>query len=244
MKKGIGFDFIQRTKFQYLERSDQMRGVTQPPLVLSSDKGTVIDLPEPDRLDIPDVPLRKAIENRKSVRSYSTTPLSLEELSLLLWCTQGVREIIPTLTTLRTVPSAGARHALETYLLVNRIQDLPGGLYRYLPLDHKLLEIRRNNQIASQITEGCLGQDMVLRSAVTFLWTAVSYRMTWRYHQRGFRYLFLDCGHVCQNLYLAAEMINAGVCAIAAFLDDELNRILTLDGEEQFIIYLATVGKK
>ena len=244
MKKGIGFDFIQRTKFQYLERSDQMRGVTQPPLVLSSDKGTVIDLPEPDRLDIPDMSLRKAIENRRSVRSYSTTPLSLEELSLLLWCTQGVKEIIPALTTLRTVPSAGARHALETYLLVNRIQDLPEGLYRYLPLDHKLLEIRRDNRIASQITEGCLGQDMVLRSAVTFLWTAVSYRMTWRYSQRGFRYLFLDCGHVCQNLYLAAEMINAGVCAIAAFMDDELNRILTLDGEEQFTLYLATVGKK
>lgn len=84
---------------------------------------------------------------------------------------------------------------------------------------------------------------MVTASAVTFIWTAVIRRMTWRYGTRGYRYIFLDAGHVCQNLYLAAQEIGCGVCAMAAFDDEAMNRILNLDGEEQFTLYLATLGK-
>jgi SagB-type dehydrogenase family enzyme len=85
---------------------------------------------------------------------------------------------------------------------------------------------------------------MVKKSAVTFIWVAVPYRMTWRYGERGYRYLLLDAGHVCQNLYLAAENISSGVCAIAAYHDAMFNELLGLDGENQFVIYLGTVGKK
>ncbi|MFH1570318.1 MAG: SagB/ThcOx family dehydrogenase, partial [Gemmatimonadota bacterium] len=81
-------------------------------------------------------------------------------------------------------------------------------------------------------------------SAVTFFWVAVPRRTTWRYVERGYRYLHLDAGHVCQNLYLAAESIGAGTCAIAAFDDDALIDILGLDPQEAFVIYLATVGKR
>jgi SagB-type dehydrogenase family enzyme len=84
---------------------------------------------------------------------------------------------------------------------------------------------------------------MVNTSGVTFFWVAVSERMEWRYPVRGYRYLHLDAGHVCQNLYLAAEAISCGVCAIAAFDDEKVNEALNLDGENLFVIYVATVGK-
>jgi len=99
-------------------------------------------------------------------------------------------------------------------------------------------------EITEILTEACLKQPHVKNSAVTFFWVAVPLRMVWRYCQRGYRYLYLDAGHVCQNLYLLAESIHCGVCAIAAYDDDLVNQALQLDGEEQFAIYIATLGKK
>jgi len=85
---------------------------------------------------------------------------------------------------------------------------------------------------------------MVANCAVTFIWAADFYRMSWRYGERGLRYIYIDAGHVCQNLYLAAEAINSGVCAIGAYEDDIINEILGLDGENQFTVYVATLGKR
>ncbi|MGM0771651.1 MAG: SagB/ThcOx family dehydrogenase [Halobacteriota archaeon] len=138
--------------------------------------------------------------------------------------------------TFRTVPSAGARYALETYILANNVEGLEKGVYRFLPIEHKLLAIRTDSDIGNNITAACLDQKFVKENAATFIWTAITYRMTYRYGQRGYRYLHLDAGHVCQNLY--------GVCAIAAFMDDEMNDILGIDGKEEFTIYVATLGKQ
>lgn len=243
--KEIGSEFMEKTKYHYLDRSDQMKGLQQPPLELEYDRTkTSVDLPDPKEIKVSSISLREAIENRRSTRKYSQRTLTVEELSYLLWCTQGVKEVIPGSATFRTVPSAGARHAFETYLLVNNVEDLQRGIYRFLALEHKLLQINTAPNIADEITEACFGQVFVKRSAVTFIWTAVPYRMKWRYGERGYRYMHLDAGHVCQNLYLSAESIACGVCAIAAFSDDDMNRLLKVDGENQFVIYLATVGKK
>ena len=240
----IGKEFMEKTKYHHLDRSDQMKGLQPPPLELEYDETRkMIDLPAPKGIEIGDVNLREVIENRRSVRRYSPAPLMIEELSYLLWCTQGVKESIQRSATLRTVPSAGARHAFETYLLVNNVRDLQPGIYRFLALEHKLIEINIEPNLADRMTEACFGQKFVATSAVTFIWTAVPYRMNWRYGQRGYRYMHLDAGHVCQNLYLSAESINSGVCAIAAFSDDDMNRLLNLDGENHFVIYIATVGK-
>ena len=168
----------------------------------------------------------------------------MEQLSYLLWCTQGVKAVFQGAATLRNVPSAGARHAFETYLLINKVEGITPGLYRFLGLEHSLIPVLLDKDIADKITKACLNQNFVKSSAVTFLWIAVPYRMNWRYGERGYRYLYLDAGHVCQNLYISAESINCGTCAIAAYADDELNQILGLDGKEQFVIYLATVGLK
>jgi SagB-type dehydrogenase family enzyme len=241
----IGRKFIEMTKFEHLGVSDQMRGVRMPPLELPHEgSGDIIELPDPARIDPGRTDLRRAIEGRSSVRDYSRTPLSMDELSFTLWCTQGVKEVIPYSATLRTVPSAGARHALETYLLVNNVDGMEQGLYRFLAIEHRLARLESEAGVDERITAACLGQDMVRTSAVTFIWTAVPYRMNWRYGERGYRYLYLDAGHACQNLYLAAEAIDCGVCAIAAFLDDEMNRAIGVDGVDQFVIYIATIGKK
>ncbi|MBM4053720.1 MAG: SagB/ThcOx family dehydrogenase [Planctomycetes bacterium] len=245
MANGIGKEFMQMTKYQYLFPSDQMKGEQQPPLELSYDRTKpVIDLPKPENIVVKTVDLRRAIESRTSMRNYSKKPLMPEELSYLLWCTQGVKEIMPGAATFRNVPSAGARHCLETYLLVNNVTDILPGMYRFLACEHKLTELDVHPDIADKITEACLGQHMVKSCSVVFIWSSVAYRMKWRYGERGYRYMHLDAGHVCQNLYLSAASIDCGVCAIAAYSDDDLNNLLSLDGEEEFVIYLATVGKK
>ncbi|WP_406660401.1 SagB/ThcOx family dehydrogenase [Methanolobus sp. ZRKC3] len=240
----IGREFMEKTKFQYAERSDQSLGYPQPPLEKGAGGAEVIDLPEPAEVDVRKIDLREAIEGRSSFRDFSQEALSLGELSYLLWCTQGVRELMGNAATLRNVPSAGARHSIETYMLINNVEGLEEGLYLFLPIEHKLAKIKTGPVVAENIMAACLDQNFIGTSAVTFIWTAVIYRMKWRYGERGYRYINLDAGHVCQNLYLSTQSIDCGVCAIGAFFDDELNAVLGVDGEDEFAIYIATLGKK
>ncbi len=240
----LGRDFLKKTCYQFMGKSAQEKGVKQPPLELSYNKqNKIVPLPGPDSITINDIDLRNCIEQRRSVRSYSQETISLKELSFLLWITQGVRDIIKEKATFRNVPSAGARHAFETFLLINRVTNLKPGLYRYLALEHKLVEFNTESDISEKVTTGCQGQNFVKNSAVTFIWVAIAERMNWRYGERGYRYLFLDAGHVCQNLYLGSAAINCGTCAIGAYSDEYLNKLLDLDGYNHFVIYLATVGK-
>ena len=117
MSKDIGRIFMEKTKHKYLGESDQMKNLPQPPLELEYNPNQeLIDLPSIDSIKVKDMGLREAIASRKSLRKYSSTPLTLEELAYLLWCTQGVKKVTSRPATIRTVPSAGARHAFETYL--------------------------------------------------------------------------------------------------------------------------------
>lgn len=243
--KTTGRDFMVATFYENVSESPQDQGVLQPPLELPIPQGAeLIPLPKPAELDVPAIDLRKAIEQRRSLRKYKENPLTLAELSHLLWLTQGVKEVTKRPVTLRTVPSAGARHAFETYLLVNNVTGLEPGLYRFAACQHALIKLEMPENIRELVTHGCWDQKQVYHSAVTFLWVAVTERMAWRYVERGYRYLHLDAGHVCQNLYLAAESIHCGVCAIAAFHDELLNQTLGLDGENLFVIYAASLGKR
>ena len=243
--RGQGKEFMEKTKYRNLEKSDQVMKLPQPPLALSAEDGKPIhDLPDPRGIKVNPVDLSDAINSRVSVRAYSEEPLSLDELSYVLWSTQGVKEVTKRPATLRTVPSAGSRHCFETYVLVNRVDGLKPGLYRFIAVDHKLQEIDMSDDIAERVTQGCFGQRFVLSSAITLILTAVRYRMMWRYTERGYRYMHIDAGHVMQNLYLWAEAINSGVCAIAAFYDDQINETLGVDGEEQFTVYVGALGKK
>lgn len=241
----IGKEFMEFTKYKYLGESDQSQGLPQPPLERDYDiKANQIKLPPPDSLSLGNMPLVEAIVNRRSTRQYEDTSLTLEELSFLLWCTQGVKRTKPGVATLRTVPSAGCRHPFETWLLINNVEGVKKGLYSFIASEHKLVEVTTNDGIAERVVAGCCGQGFVGTSAVTFIWAADVYRTKWRYGERSYRYIHLDAGHVSQNLYLSAESIGCGVCAIAAFDDDEINGVLGLDGEKQFVVYVNTVGKK
>ncbi|RLE36903.1 nitroreductase [Candidatus Acetothermia bacterium] len=244
MREKTGEEFMQNTFYRNMGRSDQEKGLPQPPLELPSEQGERINLPAPSALSLGATPLNDVIAARRSLRRYSPAPLTLEELSFLLWCTQGVKKVVPGRATFRTVPSAGARHPFETYLLINRVQGLSPGIYRFLAIDHQLVQLETTPGITDRVVAVCLDQEFIKQSAATFFWVAVPYRTTWRYGARGYRYLHLDAGHVCQNLYLAATTIDAGACAIGAFLDEELNALFGLDGVTRFIIYLATVGKR
>ncbi len=240
-----GRTFWEKTKYAYLPISPQDLGRPQPPLELPVDSTIpLIPLPDPAVTPKPALDLWQAIQQRTTVRNYAEQALTLAELSLLLWATQGVKRVSKRPATLRTVPSAGARHAFETCLLINRVEGLTPGLYRYAAIEHALIALDLANDINPRITAACEDQSQVANSAVTFIWAAVIERMTWRYPVRGYRYILLDAGHVCQNLYLAAEGINCGVCAIAAYDDDLLNQEVGLDGTNQFVAYVASLGKR
>ncbi|MBS3938543.1 MAG: SagB/ThcOx family dehydrogenase [Peptococcaceae bacterium] len=240
----IGREFMENTKYQYAKESDQMKELPQPPLERAAPIGLKrIPLAPVNKATLGKIDLLAAIEARYSLRKYSEAPLTLEELGFLLWTTQGVKKVTSRPATLRTVPSAGARHCFETYLLVNRVVGLSPGLYLYRAIEHELVLWAEGSQYGAELSEACLQQPFVGTSAVTFFWAADAYRMEWRYGERGYRYLHLDAGHVCQNLYLAATALQAGVCAIAAFNDDAVNKIFNLDGENDFVVYIATVGR-
>lgn len=246
MHNNSGHEFMVKTRYTNISPSPQNSGqVPQPPLELPVPEGELlIALPTLTEVTVPAMDLRTAIEARRTVRAYSDTPLSLEELAYLLWVSQGVKRVSSRPSTARTVPSAGARHAFETYLLVNRVTGLEGGLYRYAAIENGLLRLDAPADIAARIAHACLDQSQITNSAATFIWVAVVERMYWRYVERGYRYLHLDAGHVCQNLALGAEQTACGICPIAAFDDEQLNATLGLDGEDLFVVYLASLGKK
>jgi SagB-type dehydrogenase family enzyme len=242
MHKNIGIEFLKGSTYKHMPQTDQSLGKPQPPLEMPH-HGKPIDLIKFSDIQIPDMSLKEAVTARTSIRSYPQKTLSLNELSYALHMTQGIRKVRDGIATLRTVPSAGARHAFETYLVINNVEGLEKGLYRYLALSHQLVLVKSSESIALDVSQAALKQKMIEEASITFIWVADAYRMTYRYGMRGYRYMFLDAGHVCQNLYLIAQQLHCGTCAIAAYDDDAMNQLLDFDGVNTFVIYMATLGK-
>lgn len=225
--------------------TDQATGVPAPPIEKPVPPGvTPLPLPDPRAPSYgKDLDLCAAIANRRSRRRFLPEPLCIEELSFLLWATQGIRGADRKQPMLRTVPSAGARHALETYVAALRVNGMESGLYRYLPSGHALVPEYLADDLGKQLVRACLGQTFVGEGAAVFIWAAIPYRMEWRYGLAAHRVIPIDAGHVCQNLYLACEAIDSGTCAIAAYHQQQMDALLRVDGDNEFAIYLAPVGK-
>lgn len=225
-------------------KTDQSLGIPPPPIEkpYKSNQDLISLMPYSSLQDLYRIDLHYAIKNRQSHRNYTTKPMSMMDLSYLLWATQGIRKRIDNGHTLRTVPSAGARHALETYLAVLNVESLVKGFYRYLPIEHKLVVESLDTIADKKITQACFYQNWIADAAVFFIWAAIPYRMEWRYGLAAHRVILIDVGHVCQNLYLACEAIGAGTCAVAAYDQDLLDNLLGLDGNNEFVIYTAAVG--
>jgi len=186
--------------------------------------------------DLWDIVLR-----RRSVRKYSpdlTIPLDI--LSALLWASQGITAEAGDFQ-FRTVPSAGGLYPIETYLMVRAVDGLEPGIYHYRPYAFDL-ELIKAGDFSRQTAQAALGQSMVADSHVTFIWTAVVQRSKWKYQQRAYRYIYLDAGHIAQNLYLAGTAEGLGVCGIGALFDDAANALIGVDGVEETVLYMASVG--
>ncbi|MFO7618208.1 MAG: SagB/ThcOx family dehydrogenase [Thermoplasmata archaeon] len=224
-------------------KTDQNKGAVMPPIQKPVPKGAkIVALPEIPKV-MGKAGLRKAIAGRRSRRAFLDETISLEELSFLLWATQGIRDRDNPARIYRTVPSAGNRHALETYIAVFRVDELAKGIYRYLPLEHALVRVSAASGLAKKVSDGCFGQRFAGSSAATFIWAAIPYRMEWRYGETSYKVIAIDAGHVCQNLYLACEAIGCGTCAVAAYDQEAMDELLGLDGDDEFVIYVAPVGK-
>ncbi|MBN2228146.1 MAG: SagB/ThcOx family dehydrogenase [Candidatus Thorarchaeota archaeon] len=223
----------------------QRKGVPPPPLEIPFDESiTLIDLINPEDFTIGKIPLIDAIANRESRRVFTNEPLTLEELSFLLWSTQGVRVVDENrVWTKRVVPSGGGRQPFETYLLVNRISGIERGIYRYLPIEHKLILVSEYLPDADELMEKVWYQNFIGKSAVVFVWAAIPYKTEWRYSIISYKDILIEAGHICQNLYLACEAISAGTCAIAAYEQKAIDELIRVDGENEMAVYISPVGK-
>lgn len=241
-KKKQGRNFLKTRSFQKGVKfeSDQIKKILPPPLEKPYPKEKfLIDLIAPQDFTIGKMPLIDVINKRRSRRKFTKEPFNLEEISFLLWVTQGVQRIIgDNSATWRTVPSGGARHPFETYLYISHVEDISPGLYRYLSIDHKLLLIRENLNEPFPIDK-----TLVFKAPIIFIWTVIPYRSEWRYGDFSYKTIAQETGHICQNLYLASEAIGAGMCAVGAYDQELMDEYLSVDGEEEFAIYTARVGK-
>lgn len=179
-----------------------------------------------------------SIETRRSVRDYGDEPLTVKEISTLLYVTQGI-----TGEGKRAAPSAGALYPIETYLVANNIEGLEKGLYHYVPEEHSL-EIIKIGDFRNDIKKAGFLQDSLEKAAVDFIWTAVFERTTQKYGEKGVKFIYLEAGHISENLYLQANSIGLGAVSIGGFNDEEVNSFLGVDGEKESVIYINAVGRR
>ncbi len=223
---------------RFQEETKYLAGMSATP---RRETGRRVPLLEPDLSRGGDRDLWGLLKVRRSRREFAPGPLALDELSLLLWACQGVTRRAGGVA-FRTAPSAGALYPDDTYVVVNSVEEMERGVYLYLPEEHALEQIGEGDFRDETVRAG-LGQEMLGSGAVAFIWSAVMERSLWKYRQRAYRYIYLDAGHICQNLYLACEALGLGCCGVAAFLDDAVNAIIGADGMKETTIYMAAVGR-
>ena len=185
-------------------------------------------------------PLWETIKQRRSIRNFGNMPLSKADLSQLLWASQGITDEYMG-HELRASPSAGALYPVETYLSAQMVEGIEPGIYHYDVRGHKLDLLRQGN-LRFEVAEASLDQGFLAAGAVVFAWTAVFARSKWKYQERAYRYVYLDAGHIAQNVALAAAGLGLVSCQVAALYDEEVNVLLGVDGEEESIIYMTVVG--
>lgn len=200
-------------------------------------QGKEISLPPPTLKG--SVSLEEAIKGRRSRRSFRARPLTLSQISQLLWAAQAVTE---DGGFKRAAPSAGATYPLDVYLVVGekKVDGLQAGVYHYLVHEHALRFLTRGD-IRKDLAEACLGQMFIASAPIILTITAEYARTTGRYGERGIRYVHMEVGHVGQNIYLQAEALGLGTVAIGAFYDQAVSRVLHLPGGHE-PLYIMPVG--
>ena len=183
------------------------------------------------------VSVEEALSNRRSIRSYKEKPLTLKELSQLLWAAQGKTDKWGG----RTAPSAGALYPLEIFAVVGKVEGIKPGIYRYIPEDHSLDGFKRGD-LRKSLMKTAIGQPSVKNAPVDIVVTGVYSRTEGKYEERAPRYVHMEAGHACQNIYLQAEALNLGTVVIGDFIDHKVSDLLNLKEEKPLAI--MPVGKK
>ncbi len=240
MKKGTGDLFQQETQY--------IRGKLGGGPLLWHSKPEVYKL-YPDvpkhKLRAPQkkggIPLWDIIKHRRSLRNFKDIPLKKDVLSQLLWAIQGITHESMGFE-FRASPSAGALYPIETYLVIHNVEEVESGIYHYGVQNHELEELNKGD-FRDRVARAALDQDMAFSASVVFIWTAVFQRSKWKYDQRAYRYIYLDAGHIAQNLALAAVSLNLGTCQIGALYDEEVNALINVDGEKESVVYMSVVGQ-
>ena len=240
MSKKIGDDFQTMTKYS---RNKSLGGnldwANKPEIYKTYPSSKTTQLPT--QFQTVTIDFKKILQKRKSIRSFSTQPLSKLDLAFLLWVSTGVQRVEHGYE-FRVAPSAGALYPIETYIVANNVENIEKGIYHYNIKNHLLEEIKLGD-FGEKLAHSALDQEMCADASVVFIWTAVFRRSKWKYQQRAYRYIYLDAGHIAQNLALAAASITCGSCEVGAFFDDEVNSILGIDGIEESAICLSVVGQ-
>jgi SagB-type dehydrogenase family enzyme len=240
LKESLGFRYLQETKFDRQTIWDRRRLNIAPGEPFKMYAGAKkVKLPTAWQIGRS---LEDILQYRRSCRRYGDKPLSLDDLAMLLWASQGISGRTGSFF-FRTAPSAGALYPVETYLSIQNVETVPPGLYHFQPADFTL-ELLQEGPAGKKVAAAALDQNFMAKAGTVFIWSAVFRRNLSKYGHRGLRYVMMDAGHICQNLLLASEGLRLGACPVAAFYDNEMNGLLSLDGVEESVIYLAAVGSK
>ena len=240
LKNSLGYRYLQETKFDEhtLWRKARLDIAPTHPFKRYADAEKT-RLPTDWKME---KSLRDVLQERRSHRRYTDTPLSMADIAMLLWASQGI-SVRAGNFFFRTAPSAGALYPVETYLSIQNVHSCSPGLFHFQPAEF-CLERLSEGFAGKKVAAAALGQNFLARAGAVFIWSAVLRRNFSKYGHRGLRYVMMDVGHICQNLLLAAEALDLGSCPVAAFYDDALNGLLGLDGKEETVIYLASVGSR
>lgn len=181
--------------------------------------------------------LEEVLLKRRSIRDYRNEPITLAEISQLLWAAQGTthRE------GLRAAPSAGALYPLELYVVIGNAQDLAPGIYKYSTGQHALSQVVSGDQ-RSALAAAALEQPQVTQGAISLVFSAVYERTMKKYRERAVRYVHMEAGHAAQNVYLQATALNLGTVVLGAFEDARVKRVVNMPADEQ-PLYIMPIGR-
>lgn len=240
MKKGVGDLFQKETKyFRGKLGGGSLLWQTKPETYKFYPKAPKTKLGPPNTEG--GISLWQAINKRRSIRNFADEPIDQTTLSQLLWASQGINAESMGYE-LRTPPSAGALYPAETYLVIHNVTGIDPGIYHYGVKNHELEQLQLGD-FRNAVALAALDQDMAFAAAAVFIWTAVFERSKWKYDQRAYRYVYLDAGHIAQNLALAAVSLGLGSCQIGALYDEEVNSLIDIDGEKESVLYMTVIGR-
>jgi len=237
----VGEDFQQLTKYdRETVRSHSPVWEEQKPAYKRYPEAEVLELPRPDTEG--GRPLWETVNKRRTFRDFNGQTIDIKALGQLLWACQGITGRVYDFE-LRSAPSAGALYPIETYAVLNHVTGVESCLCHYRVQEHAL-EVLRRGDLREALTQAGMMQPVLHDAAVGIIWTAIIGRSRWKYHQRAWRYVYMDAGHIAQNLALAAEGLGLGCCLVGAFFDNEVNSLAGVDGVDESVVYMCAVGPR